>query len=58
MREPEVCPRCGREFSEPPARSRVDNETHICSSCGTAEAMYALSHPGEPLPPLTEEVTG
>jgi hypothetical protein len=33
------CPRCGEEYSEFPALSRVDNETAICSTCGMREAM-------------------
>ena len=34
-----ICPKCGIEFKEPPALSRVDNKTKICSSCGTKEAL-------------------
>lgn len=40
--KPQICPRCGRKFTEPPAISRVDNKTHICSLCGTREALDAL----------------
>ena len=44
----EMCPRCGREtdIQRLPLRqalSRKDNETYICSSCGTDEAMLDLS---------------
>lgn len=41
------CPRCGGPVPNesfmgeyPGALSRYDNETYICSACGTAEAMY------------------
>jgi hypothetical protein len=50
------CPRCGEPLNqERPALnalSRVDNETYICSACGTMEGLWNYSHPGEPLPPL------
>lgn len=35
-----VCPRCGKAYSDYPALSRVDNETEICPECGVAEAMF------------------
>ena len=35
----EKCPRCKRTYRGFPALSRRDNETDICSDCGTAEAM-------------------
>ena len=35
-----TCPRCGiKRMTKYPALSRLDNESHICSECGTAEAM-------------------
>lgn len=34
-----VCPICGEEYSEPPAISRKDNKSKICSKCGTGEAL-------------------
>lgn len=40
--KPKVCPRCGKEYSEEPALSRVDNETEICPDCGMAEALEAM----------------
>ncbi len=36
------CPVCGREYSEPSALSRVDNETEICPECGIREALQAV----------------
>ena len=30
-----ICPRCGKPYYEPPALSRLDNETLICPDCGT-----------------------
>ena len=37
-----VCPRCGRIFNGVPALSRKDNETMICSDCGTREALESI----------------
>ena len=37
-----ICPLCGRTYGEPPAISRVDNETRICSQCGSRQALQAL----------------
>jgi predicted RNA-binding Zn-ribbon protein involved in translation (DUF1610 family) len=35
-----LCPaNCGRELGKFPALSRRDNETYICSPCGTREAL-------------------
>lgn len=39
--EIQKCPKCGKEFTEHPAISRVDNETEICSKCGVDEAVDA-----------------
>ena len=35
------CQKCGKEFTEYPALSRVNNETEICPECGIAEAVEA-----------------
>jgi len=38
------CPRCGENrMTRHPALSRVDNKTHICTICGTDEAMLAFA---------------
>ena len=37
-----VCPRCGKVYHEPPALSRLDNETLICPDCGTREALDSI----------------
>lgn len=34
-----TCPRCGKRYCEPPAISRKDNSTKICSKCGNEEAL-------------------
>jgi hypothetical protein len=39
MRKERKCPFCGRFYDEPPAISRIDNRTEICSDCGTWEAI-------------------
>lgn len=38
----QICPCCGKEFTERPALSRVDNETLICPDCGTREALISI----------------
>lgn len=38
-RQTNICPKCNEEYSEYPALSREDNETKICSACGTKEAI-------------------
>lgn len=37
-----ICPKCGRKYAEPPALSRVDNNTEICPLCGTKEALDSM----------------
>ncbi|MBR5943536.1 MAG: hypothetical protein IKZ94_01145 [Lachnospiraceae bacterium] len=34
-----ICPSCGKRYSERPAISRKDNKTLICPDCGTREAL-------------------
>jgi len=48
------CPRCGGGVPNdvqrgvyPGALSRYDNATYICSSCGTAEALWQYAHQGD-----------
>ena len=35
-----ICPSCNKEYNEPPAISRRDNKTYICSNCGNREASF------------------
>ena len=42
LRELRICPRCRKPYAEPPALSRTDNETLICSDCGTREALDSI----------------
>lgn len=37
-----VCPLCGRTYHGVPALSRTDNETLICSDCGTRQALQSI----------------
>ena len=37
-----ICPRCGKAYHEPPALSRLDNETLVCPDCGTREALDSI----------------
>ena len=37
-----ICPRCGKPYYEPPALSRLDNETLIYPDCGTREALDSI----------------
>jgi hypothetical protein len=50
------CPRCKKDYSEYPALSRVDNETHICSKCGTEEGLWQFVNRGKPLTPVDRPV--
>lgn len=34
-----ICPLCGEWYREPPAISRADDKTEICSGCGIREAV-------------------
>ena len=52
MNNSKFCTRCGEYYTEFPALSRVDNETSICSPCGTEEAIQDFA--GEPLSPLNK----
>ena len=36
------CPKCGRQYTAPPAISRSDNKTEICPVCGAEEAIAFL----------------
>lgn len=40
--QPQICPKCGKEYKAPPAISREDNRTYICPDCGTKEALTWL----------------
>ena len=42
VRQIRVCPLCGRSYGEAPALSRTDNETLICSDCGTRQALESI----------------
>ena len=42
VRQIRVCPLCGRSYGEAPALSRTDNETIICSDCGTRQALESI----------------
>ena len=37
-----ICPACGQAYTGHPALSRKDNETLICSDCGTREALTGM----------------
>ena len=39
---PASCPRCGRIYTTCPCVSRADGITHICSDCGTREALESI----------------
>ena len=42
IRQIRVCPLCGKTYAEPPALSRMDNETLICPDCGTRQALESI----------------
>ena len=37
-----ICPKCEKTYKGHPAISRVDNETPICPTCGTREALESI----------------
>ena len=37
-----TCPLCGKNYSQPPAVSRTDNQTLICPDCGTRQALASI----------------
>ena len=41
-KEMQICPKCGRTYTERSALSRVDNKTAICPTCGTMEALASV----------------
>jgi hypothetical protein len=43
-----ICPRCDKQYTGYPALSRRDNNTDICSSCGTEEAFIDFDLPRMP----------
>ena len=51
-----VCSRCGKEFSYPPALSRADNSSPVCRICGAAEAMIAAGASEEQMNEVLEEI--
>lgn len=53
-----ICPICGQEYAEPPALSRVDNKTEICSLCGTREALQAAGVGAELQEQIIAEIKG
>ena len=38
----QICPLCGRTYTERPAVSRTDNHTPICPDCGTRQALESV----------------
>lgn len=40
---PRVCPICGKEYTDIPALSRLDNTTLICPDCGTRQALETIN---------------
>ena len=51
----ERCARCTRAIEDGRyALSRLDNESHLCSSCGQDEGLWNTLLPNTPLPPLGE----
>ena len=44
------CPQCNEHYFEFPALSRRDNETEICPTCGTLEALDDIVGAGVTIP--------
>ena len=41
-----ICHKCGKEYTERPAISRIDN-SEICPECGALEALNAVGYSEE-----------
>ena len=48
-----TCPKCGRQYSAPPAMSRIDT-SEICPVCGSIEGLEAVGI--EPTEELIEQL--
>lgn len=46
MKNARICPKCGKEYTERPAISRLDN-SEICPECGALEALDAVGYSEE-----------
>ena len=51
-----ICPKCGKEYNEHPALSRIDNKTEICPSCGVKEALDCIGMGNEEKDKVIEEL--
>ena len=51
-----VCPLCGKAYTEPPALSRMDNETLICPDCGTRQALQSIGVDAEEQEQIIETI--
>lgn len=49
------CPKCGKNYSEPSAKSRVDN-TEICRTCSEMEAVQVAVDAGAVTPEQAEQI--
>ena len=38
-----ICPRCLKKYNSPPALSRMDGNTEICTPCSVSEALESVS---------------
>lgn len=34
-----ICPECGQVYTDPPAVSKIDNQTYVCANCGRKETV-------------------
>jgi len=52
-----TCPLCGKEYKGYPAISRVDNQTPICPTCGTRQALEGLGLKPDEIEKIILEIT-
>lgn len=53
---PNICPKCGKQYTARPALSREDNATYICPKCGTREALEIAGADEEEIQQILEKI--
>ena len=51
-----ICPRCKKEFTDPPALSRTPGLGSICPRCGQVEALEAIGLAKDEIERMVDEI--